>query len=298
MAPCVITVPNLRTGYVDICQRVVTQGAVVRPRGMLTHELTDVTIQIMDPTDALPIGVGRNLNPAIAAAEALQLIGGISTPELLIKIAPTFAQFKDGDRFWGAYGERVRLPLGFITDGMFASPPLGQATYHQAQLVVERLRKDPDSRQALIVLWRPELDLEEGKHDYPCTVMLMFLVRNGKLQLHTTMRSNDVWWGLTYDAFQFTQLQLTVAHALNVPHGPYFHHAVSLHAYERDFEAITKLRYPKTATTPDLPRGVHPSYTAKAPWMHVEADAQRILQGAKCLTEQHSWWGKTLESFL
>lgn len=284
MAAC-MTVPNLRTGYVDICQRVVTQGKSVRPRGLLTHELTDFTLEIMDPTDALPVGVGRKLNPSIAAAEALQLIAGVSRPDLMVDISANFAQFKDGDRFWGAYGERVRLDGG--EDG---------EDVHQAEIIVARLKKDPDSRQALMVLWRPELDLIDGKHDYPCTVMLMFMIRRGRLQLHVTMRSNDVWWGLAYDAFQFTQLQLTVAHALGLPVGSYFHHAVSLHAYERDFPSIGMLHYPRTASRPQTPRGIKINDEDAPPWRALEAHAHSLLLGQQC--GQHPWWLDSLGRYL
>lgn len=281
-----MTVPNLRTGYVDVCRRVVAQGRVVRPRGLLTHELTDLILEVRDPTDALPVGVGRKLNPAIAAAEALQLIGGVSVPDLLPRISANFTQFMDGDRFWGAYGDRIRILSA--TDRL----------EHQAAIVVERLRRDPDSRQALIVLWRPEFDLAaQDKHDYPCTVMLMFTIRNGRLQLHVTMRSNDVWWGLAYDAFQFTQLQLTVAHALGIPPGPYFHHAVSMHAYERDFAAIDELHYPTTATRPDTPRGVMTDGTVNEPWLQLEQIAKDILIGV-WRSDWHPWWTESLGRYL
>jgi thymidylate synthase len=285
-----MTVPNLRAGYVDVCRRVVLEGRSVRPRGLLTHELTDVTIEVLDPTDVLPIGVGRKLNPAIAAAEALQLIGGRSDPELMVRISKNFEQFMDGGRFWGAYGDRVRLDSRGEGDDV-----------HQAEIVVARLKRDPDSRQALIVLWRPELDLNfDGKHDYPCTTMLMFLIREGKLQLHVTMRSNDVWWGLAYDAFQFTQLQLTVAHSLGVQAGSYYHHAVSLHAYERDFPAIGMLKYPAAASRPNTPRGIRDLGSAFSPWRHLEDDAQILLEqrDEDTYATPHPWWRDSLNEFV
>lgn len=279
-----LTYRNLREGYVHVCERVVQEGASVRPRGQLTHELTDVTIEVKDPSDVLPVGVGRKLNPAIAAAEALQLIGGVSDPQLMTRISSNFERFMDDGRFWGAYGDRVRIERR------------GMRMAHQAHLVVERLKADPDSRQALIVLWRPELDLDHsGMHDYPCTVMLMFLLREGKLQLHVTMRSNDVWWGLAYDAFQFTQLQLTVANALGVPFGSYFHHAVSLHAYERDFPAIGELRLPPAGGRPDLPIGVS---CGGMEWIDAETDAKSMLSSVPTLSAQHPWWRETLEKYL
>jgi hypothetical protein len=55
------------------------------------------------------------------------------------------------------------------------------------------------------------------------------------------MRSNDAWYGLSYDVFMFTTLQRTIADVLGIEAGPYTHHAYSLHVYERDLSAIDAL---------------------------------------------------------
>jgi thymidylate synthase len=209
-----IEMRDMRRDYHNVLRYVRTMGSEVTIRGMETREVLDATLVIKDPTDCLPVGVGRGINPRIAAMEALQLIAGESHPDLLVRAAPNFAQFRDGGSFHGAYGPRVAMQL---------------------PRVVQRLKDDPTTRQALITVWDPLHDLMvDGRHDYPCTVSLQFMIREGQLQLHTTMRSNDVWWGLAYDAFQFTQLQLVVAQAIGFDPGPYFHHAVSMHIYERD----------------------------------------------------------------
>ena len=210
----------MRDGYTRVCKHVLEKGHFTAPRGETTREVIDAVIVLDRPWDALPIGVGRKPNLAIAAAEAAQLIGGVSHPELMVRITKNFDRFRDGGVFHGAYGPRTRSQL---------------------PTVIERLREDPETRQAVVTLWDPLHDLFSAPRDLPCTVMLQFLIRRDRLQLHTTMRSNDVWWGLAYDAFQFTQLQLAVANVLGVEPGRYYHHAVSLHAYERDWESIEAL---------------------------------------------------------
>jgi thymidylate synthase len=111
---------------------------------------------------------------------------------------------------------------------------------------MRKLQEDPDSRQAKITFWDPILDNLPGKRDYPCTSELRFLIRDGKLIVSATMRSNDAWLGLAYDAFQFTQMQISIARALGVGVGMYHHHVCSLHVYERDLDAIERLHIPKT----------------------------------------------------
>lgn len=210
-------VPDLNRGWLTVVDDVREFGEPVAPRDQPTREVLGATIVVEDPTNVLPLGVTRNAHLPIAAAEALQLIGGVSHPELMCRIASKFPNFMDGGVFHGAYGPRVRPQLASV---------------------VRRLSADKDTRQALLTIWDPALDAHvDGLKDYPCTTVLHFMIRKDRLVLHTTMRSNDVYWGLTYDAFQFTQLQLTVANALGLEAGPYYHHVNSLHIYERDFAA-------------------------------------------------------------
>lgn len=189
---------------------------------MKTLDAGLVIIQLEQCLNALPIGTGRKLSKAVAAAEAIQLIGGFSSPSLLTKASPNFHQFAEQDgSFHGAYGNRIR---------------------HQALNVVTKLREDPDSRQAIITLWDPVLDNVPGKKDYPCTVALQFSVAaDGALDMTTFMRSNDVWRGLPYDMFQFTQLQMSIANALTLSYGSYTHIAASLHLYEENVDAAKHL---------------------------------------------------------
>lgn len=215
--------PNLRDGYVDLCRHVLHEGKRVSPRGEPTRELLGVTIEVEDLGDTLPVGVGRNLNLSIAALEALQLIGEVSRPELLVAASPRFADFRELDgSFHGAYGLRV---------------------HGQVRRVLERLRSDGASRQGVVTIWDPNLDGHEVYGDMPCTVALHLLPRGHRLHLQVYMRSNDVWLGLAYDYFVFSQWLHTVAKVLGLQPGRYTHHVSSLHLYERDVERVEFLRH-------------------------------------------------------
>lgn len=215
---------NLSTQYDIICQAVRDRGSEVSPRGHKTREVLGATIIVEDPTRNLPVGIGRGLKPAIGAVEAAQLIAGVSMPDVATSVAPNLRQFAEDDgSFHGAYGLRAGWQMASI---------------------IERLAADRDTRQAVLVIWSPYLDTGTIHKDMPCTVSLHFMIRNGKLNLHVTMRSNDVWWGLAYDVFQFTQLQMTVARCLGIGWGRYFHHANSLHIYERDWDKVDALHEP------------------------------------------------------
>ena len=218
-----ITIDTMPDGYVDIIHHIIDNGRSVSPRGQRTLEVPDVVIKLKNPARALALGVGRKLNLSIAAAEAVQLIGGFLDPHLLLSVSKTFAQFMDDGTFWGGYGERIQ---------------------NQVLVAGQKLIMDNDTRQAVVTIWDKDKDNVPGKHDYPCTLSLTFQVRDHCLELHTTMRSNDVWLGLPYDIFQFTQLQITMARALGFGLGAYYHHAVSLHLYTRDMGKAAEIHKP------------------------------------------------------
>jgi thymidylate synthase len=83
-------------------------------------------------------------------------------------------------------------------------------------------------------------------------------VRGDRLNLNVSMRSNDVWRGLTYDGFQFCQLLITAARVLEIPVGRYHHMSWSLHIYETDVEAAERMLSvdPTAVTRPYQPSGV------------------------------------------
>jgi thymidylate synthase len=207
--------------YPAVVHRVQTAGKCRAPRGQQTYDLGFTVIELVNTEHALPLGVGRKLSTRIAAVEAAQLIAGVSTPQLVLDIAPQFSKYANEDTdgkptFHGAYGQRI----GF-----------------QVLVQVEKLKKDPNTRQAVITLWDPWLDNLPSKFDYPCTNLIQLSIHDGRLEMNVVMRSNDVWLGLPYDIFQFTQLQRTIARALGCRVELYRHTAMSLHLYE---ENVTK----------------------------------------------------------
>ena len=109
--------------------------------------------------------------------------------------------------------------------------------FNQFVKIIELLQKDPNTRRAVINLNTPNERVIETK-DEPCTISLQFFVRDGKVDLTTVMRSNDIWFGLTFDIIYFTELQKWVADFLGYEYGTYTHFAGSFHTYERDYEKI------------------------------------------------------------
>jgi thymidylate synthase len=198
-----------------------THGEVTSPRGQKTYEVMNPTMVIERPW-VLPYTVdNRELKSFIGAVEALQLVGQTTAPEVVVSGSKVFGNYMDGNIFHGAYGARI---------------------YGSLIKLVELLKSDPDSRQAVLTIFDWKQDLGIISKDIPCTLSLQFFIRKNKLCMRVNMRSNDVWLGLPYDLVQFGALQGAVAQALGIDMGWYSHTVGSLHLYERDVEKAEQIR--------------------------------------------------------
>ncbi len=113
-------------------------------------------------------------------------------------------------------------------------------TYHsrmkdQLEFVVNDLKRNPDSRRAVISLRRDE----DMYSDNPaCLQHIQFFIREGKLEMMVLFRSNDACKAAFENMFALIMLQKKVADMLNIPVGTYVHRANSYHCYERDFDLL------------------------------------------------------------
>ncbi|GAA1613744.1 hypothetical protein GCM10009733_007340 [Nonomuraea maheshkhaliensis] len=197
------------------------EGDKVSPRGIATRELLDVRLLLTDPRarllDARP---GRVINAAFAVAETVWILSGADGP-WIYDFNGQLRQYAENDGILrGAYGPRLRSWDGNID---------------QIAQALATLRGDPDSRRAVIQLYDPARDAG-GHRDVPCTLGYRFHLRQGRLHMATTMRSNDLWTGLPYDIFAATTLHELMAGWLEAELGDYHHHVDSLHLYDSDLD--------------------------------------------------------------
>lgn len=112
---------------------------------------------------------------------------------------------------------------------------------NQFHRVENELREKPDSRRAVMIYTRPSMWEDynrDGMSDFMCTNAVQYMIRNGRLESHVQMRSNDVVFGYKNDfAFQKHVLEL-LADKLQVEAGNIFWNCGSLHIYERHFNLV------------------------------------------------------------
>jgi thymidylate synthase len=221
--------------YVDVCKALIEEGTETSPRGKRTKELHPTTVIIFDPRQRIVTSHGRMVNLPFALAEVIQIITGQNDAQALkyynSKIIDIQGDTPDATEFNAAYGERLRhYDAGSRVDVPY--PGVDQLKH-----VIETLRRDPDSRQASIVLSHPYWDSYEARtKDRACNVYAHAMIRNGRLDWMQVIRSNDAIWGIPYNVIQWSHVQEWVAASLDVQLGHMFIVQDSFHVYEEMYE--------------------------------------------------------------
>ena len=226
-----IVTDNFNDIYKELIKTVMT-GNESSPRGMPVRELLGVQFTLTNPRRSLCTIRGRKLNYKFAIIEKMEYASGVSNPKVLCHYNKNMSHFtNERGEFDGAYGPRIDRQLEYVYD---------------------LLKRDPDTRQAVINI-NNESDKRETR-DVPCTLNLQFLLRNDKLNLIVTMRSNDLLWGTPYDVNGFCFLQELMATWLGVDLGHYIHFAGSLHIYQDRIEELQKLIDDRQEVDEESPR--------------------------------------------
>ena len=112
----------------------------------------------------------------------------------------------------------------------------------QIEHVIKLLKYNPETRQAAISIYDGK-EHPDYKTDTPCTYAVQFTVLDGKLNMSVVMRSNDLWYGFCNDQYQFSNLQMLVAHETGYSMGTYYHFAHNLHLYNDKLPEQEEMMY-------------------------------------------------------
>lgn len=117
---------------------------------------------------------------------------------------------------------------------------------NQLEWVFDCLANDEHSRQAVAFFNTPYFQYK-GNKDFPCTMYVKFWISKGHLEMKVQMRSNDIFYGLTYDAPFFSAIHQSMWMNLrdlvypDLKLGVYYHSADNIHMYEKHFETADKI---------------------------------------------------------
>jgi thymidylate synthase len=205
------------------------------------REITGVLLELLNPRARLSRTETRG-KLFSALGELCWYLAGSNDVDFISYYLPFYKTLSEGGIVHGAYGPRLRAWRG----------------QNQLDNVIKVLRDRPTSRQAVIQIF-DGADIIGAQKDVPCTCTLQYLIRNDRLDAFTTMRSNDVFWGLAHDVFAFTMLQELFARSLSVEVGCYKHFVGSLHLYQKDTDPINSFLnegwQPTDQPMPAMPEG-------------------------------------------
>lgn len=162
-------------------------------------------------------------------------------------------QFKQGGQFDHSYAERYWPKYaGCTTDGRLAP----QKYFHNMGIrdrvgdlddIVDRLAKDPTTRQAVLSVWHAEDQAPSGRR-VPCSLSYQFIVRNNHLHVLYAIRSCDAFRHYLDDLYLTARLTLWVLLQLrhkdsswdNVSLGLFTMTIGSFHAFVNDIPQLRK----------------------------------------------------------
>jgi thymidylate synthase len=163
-------------------QDLLDKGVVVKPRDLPVLEITgyQTTVDMESPILMIP---SRKLGFKFMAAEAAWILSGDNRVSTIEPFSDYISHFSDdGVTFHGAYGPKIRDQLHYVAQSLI---------------------NDPDSRQAVMNIWR---ECPGKTKDVPCTLSLQFVIRKGYIHCIDTMRSSDIWLGWPYDVFNMSMV--------------------------------------------------------------------------------------------
>lgn len=194
------------------------RGVLSESRGLTTLRVPGpVSTVYSDPRRRVLFDHIRDANPFFHLMESLWILSGSNRVELPKYFLDSIDQFSDnGVSFHGAYGYRLRKSFGF----------------DQIERAITVLMDKPDTRQVVMSIWDPLLDLGSTTKDMPCNDMVMLDIVEGQLNMTVCNRSNDAVWGAYgANAVQFSILQEFIAVSVGVKVGHYVQQSNNYHVY-------------------------------------------------------------------
>lgn len=231
--------------YLNAFDDVNNVGKLCQPRGMLTKELQPAVSNFKNPRNNVCTVPGRKPNPFANMAEAFWILGGRGDVDFITYYNSQLRSWLDDGltEFHGSYGHRIRR-WGYhekfrlykeeevgVGVGQYSITPF---EIDQLKECYDELKRDGDSRRPVVSLWNPAFEWNSSyrSKDFPCNDMIMFKVREDKLNMTVTNRSNDIHLGLyNVNIAQFSFIQTFMAAWLEVEVGRYLHWSDSLHLY-------------------------------------------------------------------
>lgn len=129
----------------------------------------------------------------------------------------------------------------------------GDENIDQLYEVINELKRNPNSRRAVVSFWNPEDCWDDTRAALPaCHAMWQLLISNGRLNLHVYQRSADLFLGVPFNISSYALLLHILSSILELKPGKLIWTGGSVHIYEEHIEAARKLLQNEPLDLPQL----------------------------------------------
>lgn len=194
---------------------------ISEPDGTSTAEILNMSFELTDPTKNTVNSKTREFNSVFAEKFFQWIYAGKSDVSELIPVNKNAKRYDDDNYHRNtAYGPRLLKQLPYILDELKYSE-------HSRRATINIL--DADDKEIL-----PDLLSGRTTIEFPCTNTIQFVIRDGRLNMHVGMRSNNMVLTVCYDVYNFTNLMFKVFDKLKETYpdlelGSYYHNIASAH---------------------------------------------------------------------
>ncbi len=218
---------NFSNTFIDAIKVIESNGSIAQPRDLKVKELIYGQLEI-DPTQPFANFIDRKFNWKYFAGELAWYLNKNNNIDYI-------NQFSS---FW----KNITNPGTNEINSNYGTLLFGD----QLLWCLNSLKSDKNTRQAIAFLNQPKFQFE-GNKDFVCTMYLNFFIRDNKLNMKVQMRSNDIFYGLTFDApfFAFVHQHMFLWLKETYPLlrlGTYAHFADNIHFYEHHFELADSIK--------------------------------------------------------
>ena len=219
---------NFSETFISLIRDIEHKGSVSQPRDLKVKELIYGQVDV-DPTKPIANFEDRKFNFKYFAGELAWYLQKDTNIDYINKFS----------NFW----KNITNPGTNEINSNYGALLFND----QLAWCLDSLKKDKNTRQAIAFLNQPKYQFE-GNKDFVCTMYLNFFIRDNKLNMKVQMRSNDIFYGLTFDApffafvHQHMYLWLKEEAYTNLELGTYTHFADNIHFYQHHFELADKIK--------------------------------------------------------
>lgn len=239
MMNCKIEKETFTEAYLELIHKLINQGITKAPRGQAISHIQNCLFCVKHPGDMFDHPNRKFQTKYLNKEIELYTSGTIKAKD-----------FGEASKFW----LNLANPDGTINSNygyrVFYKPMTGMFNgnnqfKNQWDFAKQQLINDKDTRQALIFVSGPDVQFENNK-DFICTLNYIFNIEDNKLHLTVNRRSQDLLFGIPYDAvFEFLLMEKMLkelsCYYSNLQLGSYTMFANNVHIYERNFEIFKKI---------------------------------------------------------